>query len=242
MSAHIFSQLDIYPNPKLPTTIPFNVGTPHKIHKVVHTNLMSIVPNVDIGYYCETYTPADLETWIALSKTYANELNREYQERCDDALKHLRYIEDQKIKCQALDLVRVENLPDDIIRVIYGFLLPETRIQLLEARYPNYLELLSKMKVPRLKKFFQRALYNPYFFNMLAMRSNTEYLYAIRKNYKNVCFFVPPGFKNKVDCLRKIKVILDGYKYAVPERPEIYYHLQKKALRILQTIVFFARV
>ena len=104
----------------------------------------------------------------------------------------------------------------------------------LLAKYPNYDDVMRRLSVKKLKLFYINGIYNPYYVQFFSSAQNRDRLHIIRE------LQLRSGFKNKSHCINEIKRIFDAYRKAVPQTPEDHEFFQKKALKMLQAIVYVA--
>jgi hypothetical protein len=235
-----FERLSIYPTPiaavRYPKPQVFSRSRYNSsIHDMIYANMAEIVPNIDIGYHVQTFTPANLAEWVNSTKTYYNTMNNLFQKKCDDQLAKLNRIEDHKIKCASLDMSRINRLPEDIVLYIRQFLLPESRIDELLAKYPDYIDTLKKMSVAKLRKLFMRGIYTPYYLQIITSSQNRERIKCIQPT-----LIIRSAFKNRTHCANEIRRIFEACRNAIPNTPEEHIYFQKKTLKILQVIVYVA--
>jgi|DEB19_MinimDraft_2_1074335.scaffolds.fasta_scaffold07684_1 hypothetical protein len=237
-SHELFKQLSPYPNQITPIRYPMASYTISRynstIHDLIYTNMLAIVPNIDIGIHKGTYSSQDLAEWIRLTKEYYGNLHQTFQSKCDYQLAKLNRIENQKNKCASLNIARLDKLPSDIILHIREYLLPESRIDELLATYPDFDEDLQRLTVKSLRKLYINGIYNPYFLHFTSSGLNRNRIKCIRP-----ALHLNMTFKNKFFCANEMKRVFESYRNAVPVTPEDYIFFQKKALKILQTIVYF---
>jgi len=203
-------------------------------HLLLQTNLKLLVPNIDIGYQMDMEHEQMFE-WIVTAKEYVNKLNEDFQERCDRRTQKIIAVELRNHRSKTLDMNKLNLLPEDIIRYIHDFLLPETRIQLLKARYPNLDANIIKLKVPVLKgllKNIQNKFYQPM-------------MNSLYKNNRHRC--LPPGFYITFGYIRKditidrINKFIGTCETAVAHSPSDYRYFQNKALKMMRELVYVAK-
>ena len=203
-------------------------------HDLIQKNLICLVPNIDIGYQMNL-NAEELMDWIQMAKAYSTTLNNEFQKRCEIKLQKVIKIEEQLHRSKVLDMNKVNQLPEDIIRYIHGFLMPETRIVLLRARYPNLNTNIIKMKVPDLKRLLDNTR-NKYY---------TKMMLSLYKNNRARClpdgFYIRFTYYNKASCLDSINKLIGTCETAVAHTPQDYRYFQRKALKILRALVYVAK-
>jgi len=231
VTEYYFNKLIKYPIPRDVTRSTKVRTNSFLIHDTIHTNLLSLVPNIDIGYQ-QNLDSNELISWIMKTKEYAEALNKDLQKKCDIKLEKVKKIEEQKEKSKVLNMELVNILPEDIIRYMYEFLLPETKIILFRARYPNLETNIMKLKVPVLKKLIEcirKNYYSPIFF--------TNNGRCLPKG-----FFMNFGFSNKKTCINNLNKLIGTYESAVAYSPGEYRYFQKLTLKIIRTLVYAAKM
>ena len=198
-------------------------------HDLIFVNAVSLIPNIDIGYQ-QNLTPQELETWIYNTKSYFRKLNKYLNEKCDEQYKHFQEVEKQKLASTCLKMEYIEALPDDLIHKIHSYLLPETRIILLTAKYPDYMKsIILKHKNDDLKKILSQVIEKKY------------YRYINRRAERIECFpnlDIRFTFRNKETFSTVTKKLLDTFMKAPAKTPELYQEFQTIALRLLQFLVY----
>lgn len=237
MSANnLYETLQNYPILKEPVRYPKRKNPNDTIttHHMITANLENLVPNLTMGYQMNMEAN-QLIDWVNASKDYVKKINKEFQERCEKRLKKIILIEEHKERAKQLDMNKLDRLPEDIIRYIHEFLLPETRIVLLRARYPNLTANIMKLKLPQLKQFsanIQTKIYNP------MMR-------YIDKNDRRRC--LPLGYyarfsvTKKQNFLDNIEKFMGTCERAVAHSESDYRYFQRKTLRILRCLIYVAK-
>jgi len=244
MTEYLFHKLQQYPIPKEAIRYPktntqdgsfyYNTTNPTQIHDIIIANIGSLIPNIDIGYQMEKDRD-ELINWINNAKEYMYAVNRDFQQKCDAKLTKLIKIEEQKEKSRVLNMDLVNKLPEDMIKEIYEYLLPETKILLFRARYPNINTCIMKLKNKELKKMSDnicRRYYNPVI--------ETMYKYN-RTRCLPVGFHMKFGFINKKTCIYNINKLIGTYQSAIPHTPSDYRYFQKKTLKIIQSLIYCAK-
>jgi len=238
-----FKQISSYPFPCEPIRYPkildsntnqyqFNHKT--SFHDLIHANMQAIIPSIELGlYYSRTHE--DIEYWIHDTKAYIKLLNDNIQHKCNKKLKSLKLIKKQLELSKKLDINNIINLPDEIINHIHGFLLPETRIELLIIKYPNYLKGVEKLTSENLKKYL-RCIQSTYM--------NKVFEYDPKNPDRHTCVYRKPelliSFSKKQIGVEQLQNILTIIRNAVPKTQEFHRYYQKWALRLLQSMVYIS--
>jgi hypothetical protein len=162
-----------------------------------------------------------------------NELHENMRNKCDIQVSKLNAIKKQQINCQNLDMQRVANLPDDLIRYIHEFLLPETRIQMLICKYPIGFNHLNRITCVNLKKYLA-CVHKKYVKPALCYNSKFPERYTCVESYTGFS----GRFTRKEDGLIKLSNIFDTLRNAIPKTPSFHRYFQKKALKFLLSIIY----
>jgi len=232
----LYKSLVTYPITKEVNRYPRQTDTTIQpaFHILLKTNLDLLVPNVDIGYQMNMENDRMFD-WILTAKEYVNKLNEEFQQKCDRRTQKILAIEEQKQRSKTFKMQPMDRLPEDIIRYIYDFLLPETRIQILRARYPNLDANIMKLNVPMLKGLLKN-IQNKYYHPMM----NNAY-----KNNRHRClppgFYITFGYVRKDITMDKINKFIGTCETAVAHTPQDYRYFQKKAFKLMRALVYVAK-
>jgi hypothetical protein len=204
------------------------------IHDMIYANLNALVPNIDIGYQMQM-DKNDLIEWVKKSKEYSNQLAKDFAKRCELKIQKVIQIEERNEKSKAFDMKKIDLLPEDIVRYIHDFLMPETRIVLLRARYPNLDACVLKLRVPVLKMFSET----------IRLKYYSPMIQGLYKYNREKClppgFFLRFGFSNKNGFMYNINKFIGSCQEAIPHRPQDYRYFQKKALRIIMALIYVSK-
>ena len=127
----------------------------------------------------------------------------------------------------------IAKLPEDIVREIYSFLLPETRIILMLAKYPAYAEALQKLSVQQIKKFISFVIQANYCMPLYHTNSGRAKLTCLTTN-----FTIQTTFKNKQQFIIQLNKLINEFRNAIPKSPDDHRYFQKKVLQLLRTVVY----
>jgi len=222
----IFNEPQHFP---IDTTQPFVRGG--TFHDLIAANLMSLVPNIDMGYHAEK-TPEEMLRWITLAKTYSTQLNNVFQRQCDMQTKQLLASEKQRTRCQDLTMTDINTyLPDDVIRTIYDFLLPETKIQFFLAKYPLYhTTLQNNLNTKQLKRLL-RVTRDRFYINIRpSLRKSLTRDYAL---YGGLNQHV-----NKTATITVLNILFNTLRTARPNTPDNHRYFQTLALKLLKLMIY----
>jgi hypothetical protein len=237
MSANnLYEKLSLYPIIKLPERYPKRKNPNDTItpHDMITANLENLVPNLTMGYQMNMEANQLIE-WVNASKNYVEKINKDFQEKCERRVKKIILIEEHKERAKQLDMNKLDRLPEDIIRYIHEFLLPETRIVLLRARYPNLTANIMKLKLPQLKQFsanIQKKYYDP-------MMKYSEKHNRIRCLPSG--FYMRFGLTKKQNFLDNIEKFMGTCERAVAHSESDYRYFQRKTLRIVRSLIYVAK-
>jgi len=234
-----FQELQKYPIPKEPIRYPRNTDlteTNHSyrstFHDLIHLNMRALVPNIEMGYY-HNHTTEQIEEWINKTKEYTNIIYRNIRKKCDVQICKLIRIRQQEQRIKDLNMKQLDKLPEDIIRYISEFLMPETKITLLLARYPTYARTLEKITSDNLKKYLH-CINNNY--------RQKVFEFDLRQPDRRTCiqniqpFYVT--YSKKQDAIKQIVDLFDKIRNAIPKTQEFHRYYQNYALRLLQSMIY----
>jgi len=229
----IYNTIESYPKPCQPIRYPPRSSTDNTtFHDLILSNLNALVPNVDMALH-SGYDQEEIQLWIQKIYCYVNELHVNFRNKCDLQLTKLNAIKEQEIKCQNLDMKRVDRLPDDLIRYIHEFLLPETRIQMLIEKYPLFMQNLNRITCVNLKKYLA-CIDKKY---VIAAMS-----YFSKCPDRHTCIVDFQGFSKtftkKEVGLKQLSNVFDALRNAIPKKPGYHRFFQKKALRFLLSLIY----
>jgi len=228
-----FNKLTKYPMSKKPIIYHQRLRTT-SIDDIIQYNINSTIPNVDIGLFNNTLTNDDIRNWIELSKQYIQTVGNEYLINCKNQEQKLNNIILQRKQCMDLDMDNISNLPDDIIRVIYSYLLPETKILYLLEKYPNIYDTLKLITAPNLKTFYKQVVVKKY--SGYDSYNSTNYFYRkhLQTDYTNVLY----NLKNKREFIIEIDRILQTLRNPIPVTNYIYHFYQMRSYCLLKSIIY----
>jgi hypothetical protein len=227
----MFKELTNFPMEQ-PTRNP-SKKSEYPIHDSLKEKLEGLIPNIDIGYQMNMEADHMID-WIDKAKQYTDQLQKEFHALCEKRVQKIIQIEEQKQRAKELNLeLLVKTVPDDVLRYIHGFLLPETRLQLLRARHPLLLENTKKLNVKSLKhllKHYQKKVYEPMMKN-IREQNRTRCLPADVVTMS----FTYKGKERALETINRLIGICEGAK-AYTKCDHRYF--QKKALRLTRSLVY----
>jgi hypothetical protein len=234
-----FLELQHYPIPKEPIRYPRNTDLTETnyaykstFHDLIHINMRALVPNIEMGYYYNHPTQ-EIEEWIKKTKDYIDLLRRNIKKKCDVQMCKLIRLRQLEQRTKDLDVARFDKLPEDIIRYIHEFLMPETKITLLLARYPTYPKTLEKITSENLKKYLH---------HINGTYRQTVFEYDLRQPDRRSCITnIKPfylSYSKKQDAIKQITELFDTIRNAIPKTQEFYRYYQNYALRLLQSMIY----
>jgi hypothetical protein len=199
-------------------------------HDIIHANLIALVPNIEMGYY-KGHTTEEIEDWIKNTKTYAFSIYQNIKRRCEFQARKLEYMKQHAERSKELDTEKLQTLPEDIIRYIYGFILPETRITLYLARYPTYAATLKRLTSTNLKKYLHHIN------NTYMMNSVFEYNPDRRSCIANTpTFYV--SFSKKSDGVKQLTDLFNVLRNPIPKKQECVRYFENHALKLLMSMIY----
>jgi hypothetical protein len=201
-------------------------------HELITVNLMSLVPNIDMGYH-NNMNYQDMVEWIDKAETYSYRIHHYFQMQCLKQHTRLTQIEEHRVRSQALNVTIVEKLPDDIIRIIHDFLLPETKIELLLARYPMYQTYLRNRLNTKQLTQLQIIIFDR-FYNTI----NCNQLLCILNPNQERLFKSRPTYKNKILTMTNIGRLLEVLRTAKPNTQENHRYFQTSSLKLVKLMIY----
>lgn len=236
---NIFQELQHYPIPKDPIRYPRNTDlteTSHlyksTVHDLIHINMKALVPNIEMGYYYN-HSTQEIEEWIKKTKDYIDIVRRNIKKKCDVQMCKLIRLRQLEQRTKDLDVARFDKLPEDIIRYIHEFLMPETKITLLLARYPTYPKTLEKITSENLKKYLHH-INDKYRQNVFEYNLRQPDRLSCVTNIKP--FYL--SYSKKQDAIKQIVDLFDTIRNAIPKTQEFHRYYQNYALRLLQSMIY----
>lgn len=195
---------------------------------LIYLNLKELVPNMYLGLH-KNHSTDDIKRWTELTKTYGNKLNEQLQNYCNEKLNQVQQIEENTKRTTKFDYKKVKELPCDIQEQIHSYLMPQTRLIILEEKYKNIKEDMKKWKVEHLKQFLKNVIcdvyepkcYEPYTLKCLPDRV------TIYKSQTNKKQFIDEIFK-----------LYNLFKKAVPKSYEKYQYFWNTALKLFTSIMY----
>ena len=226
-SKNIHLSLLDYPIPIEPTRFPKETNPPiSKIHDIIVSNLTLLIPNNNLGLDNEI-----MIEWISKTKEYGNQLNAEFQRICDRRIDKIRRIEVHDEKSRTFDISKLDNLPEDIVRYIHEFLMPETRKKLFLARYPRLFQNICKLKVSMLKKLLLHTRQHFYW----------KVINSKKSKFLPIEFQMSFSYVNKRHCIEQIQNIIYCFENANTSKPSNSRYFQRKGLRFIKMLVYVGK-
>tara|TARA_B100000508_G_C11418166_1_gene256912 strand:- start:119 stop:934 length:816 start_codon:yes stop_codon:yes gene_type:complete len=195
---------------------------------LIYLNLKELVPNVYLGLHTK-HTTEDTKKWVQLTKSYGDILNEQLQSYCDRKLKQIQQIEENTQRTHKFDYSKVQELPLDIQEQIQSYLMPETRLTILEEKYKNIKENMKKWKVEHLKTFLSKVIcdiYEPKSYEDYMLKCLPERI-TIYKSCTNKKQYIDEIFK-----------LYELFKKAVPKSYEKYQYFWNTALKLFMSIMY----
>lgn len=190
-------------------------------------NLIELVPNIQLGSYLNK-TNDEIITWINDTKFYGDLVHKQFQSLCNEKMTHILHAKKQQELCEKFDSNKVCDLPIDIQKRIRGYLLPETKLQLLEALHPDIRESMKKWKVHQLKLFYKTVVQDCYY-----IKRNVNYSKPTLTEYHS-----RGGLTNKEEYISETFNILNMFKTAMPTDLEKYHYHKSLATKLFLSIIY----
>ena len=228
----IYDKIAKYPLPDhIITYRPYNsrIGSKRtSFDDLIYLNLKELIPNVRLGLY-HKHNTEDIKQWIQMTKSYGDKVNEQFQEYCNEKLLQVEQIERVNQQTSRFDHTQVKKLPLDIQERIQSYLMPETRIIILEDKYKTLRTDMKKWKVDQLKIFLKNVVcdvYEPKCYENYTMKSLPD-----RETIYKSC-------TNKDQYIREIFKLYDLFKKVVPKSDEKYCYYWGNALKLLTSILY----
>lgn len=204
-------------------------GVYHKttFDDLIVCNLTELVPNIQLGNY-HNKTNDEIITWINNTKLYGDLVHRQFQSLCNEKMTQILHAKKQQQLYEKFSSEKVENLPPDIQKRIRGYLLPETKLTLLEALYPNIRESMKKWKVHELKMFYKTVVQEHYY-----SKRNINY-----SKPSLIEYYCRGGLTNKEEYIKETFNILNMFKTAMPTDLEKYHYHKLLATKLFLSIIY----
>ena len=228
----IYNEIANYPLPDhIITYRPYN-GTYRTrrttFDDLVYLNLKELVPNIYLGLHLN-HSTEDIKKWSQLTKTYGNKLNEQLQSYCNDKLMQIEQIEENTKRTNRFDYKKVKELPTDIQQKIQSYLMPQTRLIILEDKYKDIKEDMKKWKVEHLKNFLSKVVcdvYEPKCYEPYTLKCLPERV-TIYKSCTNKKQYIDEIFK-----------LYSLFKKAIPKDYNKYQYFWNTALKMFTSILY----
>jgi hypothetical protein len=195
---------------------------------LIYLNLKELVPNVYLGLHMK-HTTEDTKKWVQLTKSYGDILNEQLQSYCDKKLKQIQQFEENTQRTHKFDCKKVKDLPLDLQENIQSYLMPETRLTILEEKHKNIKEDMKKWKVEHLKNFLTKVIcdvYEPKCYEEYTLKCLPDRV-TIYKSCTNKKQYIDEIFK-----------LYDLFKKAVPKSYDKYQFFWNTALKLYMSILY----
>jgi hypothetical protein len=198
------------------------------IHDMIKENLHLLVPDINTQYSNEMSTES-LESWIKLSKLYMKFVYDEFQRKCYEEEKKLLYIVKSTQRYAEFDMTKMGSLPEDVIRIIYSYLHPRVRCDLLLYKYPvsTIIENLYKLSAPTLRGLTV-FIYETYYIKIFDF-PDSSIRQLVTVNYRRI-------YKNKDQAITQIADLLRQIVAARPKSMALIRFLNDMSFRLLRTV------
>ena len=203
------------------------------IHSLISENINLLVPDINTQY--TNNVPCEkLASWIKISKLYMRTICDEFLKKCLDEENKIQQIRLKIQRANEFNIARIDYLPEDIVGVIYSFLLPKTRCLLLLYKYPISLinENLRKLSASILRgltvSIYEKYFIKVYNLNAIDIRS------SIIVNFKKV-------YKNKDQAISQIIEFIKQLILFQPKSVALIQYFDDMSFRLLRTLVYHIR-
>jgi len=218
--------------------------------------LLSMLPDISYEYANghNNQTGIDMTQWIMYAKQYIYHLAKDFNSACNHILYNNSLFSAQVSRSVAFDVVRVAELPEDIVNHIASYFTPET---LLAFHFPEIASLplqLSKLSLDWLKKIKRNCVFNRFTdglmkkvirdsqssnFNGTPEFSKAQHKAMCEYMHKKQSLIPYAAPANKTIAINQIMIVLKMYQN--PEDcPTVYlkYKFQEEGLTLLHTLQY----
>ena len=228
----IYNEIARFPLPD--HLITYRAYKPNRINRrttfddLIYLNLKELVPNIYLGLHME-HSPDNIKNWINLTKTYGNTLNEQLQLYCNEKLMQIQQIEENEKRTNRFDYKKVKELPNDIQEQIQSYLMPQTRLVILEEKHKNIKEDMKKWKVEHLKNFLTKVICDVY-----EPKCYEDYMLKCLPDRVTIY----KSCTNKKQYIDEIFKLYDLFKKAVPKSYNKYQFFWNTALKLYMSILY----
>jgi hypothetical protein len=125
---------------------------------VIKRGLVAILPNISKEIANET-DDQHIIRWIDDSLTYSQTLFRDFKFECMRQFEAMRMIRAAKALRERFVITRINTLPNEIEDIVRGYMLPKTRLAVLEAGFPDIEARLKQMTMSWLNGILKNCVY-----------------------------------------------------------------------------------
>lgn len=198
------------------------------IHDMIKENVNLLVPDINTQYSNEV-SAENLASWIKLSKLYMKTVYDDFQRKCYEEEKKLLYIVKSTERNAEFDMSKMGSLPEDIIRIIYSFLHPRVRCEILLYKYPvsTIIENLYKLSASTLRGLTV-FIYETYYIKIFDF-PDSSIRQLVTVNFKRI-------YKNKDQAIKQIADLLCQILAARPKSMALIHFFNDMTFRLLRTV------
>ncbi len=194
---------------------------------LITMNLHELIPNILLGHH-NGLTSEEIETWIEQTDTYGKLVWDEFNSKCREKMRIIRHIRDDEVRRDEFVTKKLDTLPVELLTHIRGYMQPETRLALLESKYPNIRTDMQSWKVAQLKAFYRGVVHNS--------------VKSMRDDYRKPSMTGEYDFRltitSKSEYIDEIFKLLARYKSAIPRNVRTYNRYKKEASRLFMSVVY----
>jgi hypothetical protein len=146
---------------------------------VVKRGLVNILPNISKEIANEI-DDAHIVHWIDDALSYSQTLFRDFKWECLRQMEAMRIIRRSNVLRERFVISHINKLPNEIERIIREYMLPKTRLAVLEAGFPDMEARLKQMTMPWLNGILKNCVYalvdrvNKKIYNMYSNTSRSK--------------------------------------------------------------------
>lgn len=124
----------------------------------VKRGLIAILPNISKEKANEI-EDAHIIHWIDDALSYSQTLFRDFKWECMRQFEAMRMIRSAKALRERFDISKINTLPNEIEDLVREYMLPKTRLAVLEAGFPDIEVRLKQMTMPWLNGILKNCVY-----------------------------------------------------------------------------------
>lgn len=240
-----YNKIKNYDTRMLPITYIKN----NTIHKLIHKNMGSLVPNVEYGKY-KNMLRCEMDDWINNVEEYIKNVSGYFLEMCESERKKLIQYQREEEKTDELNMDNIVALPDVLKKKIFKYMTVEDQIMYYTKKYCNICVDFESLKVAFIRKLYTNIFYNRLercivSQNMYIMKVYDERYQQRKFHNKNSLLSrydgsnFPKNASSKKHYIYSIKTMINECANVPPLNKTIQTIFVNEALRMIKTLIYF---